>query len=238
MMDRVVLPVILGSLLLCGIAPFPCRAQFEGVVESKNLTRDETGRLLEFVMTMWIKKDMVKVTNSAIGPTPGSTMIYRNDRRSIWILNDDGKTYYAIPNETPAGESYPPPAGAKTETYVIKRTRKTRRILGYPAEQVIITQAGQKTEIWGTAKLRNLSVALSSTLGGRQSEPGDGWAGELAKMGIFPLMSSTSIYGKVAESQEVTRIEERILPQEIFEVPATYKEQRPDKMLRSLQQPK
>jgi hypothetical protein len=230
-------PVVLAScVLLVLLAAFPCRGQFEGVVETKNLTRDETGQPREYLMTLWIKNDMVKVTNSAIGSTPGTTMIYRNDRRVAWILNDENETYYAIPhemaNEEPGTEQTKPDA----VKYSLKRTRKARRILGYPAEQILITQKGQKTEIWGTKKLRNLSMALSNTLGDRESGPGGGWVREIAKMGFYPLRSSTIIRGRVAESQEVTKIERRVLPPELFEVPPTYKEQRADPMLRGLKE--
>jgi len=230
-------PVFLVSyVLLVLLAAFPCRGQFEGVVETKNLTRDEMGRPHEYVMTLWIKKDMVKVINSAIGSTPGTTMIYRNDMRIAWILNDESNTYYAIPHEITNQESGPERTNPVAPKYSLKRTRKVRRILGYPAEQIVITQKGQRTVVWGTKKLRNLSIALSKTLGDRESGNGTGWTGEITKMGLYPLASSTVIRGKVAESQEVTKIELRALPPELFEVPPTYKEQQADPMLRGLKE--
>ena len=226
--------VYLGGALLLSV--IVSHAQFEGVVETKNLTRDEMGKPNEFVMTMWIKKDMVKVTNSAIGSAPGTTMIYRNDKKAMWILNDESKTYYSIPQETSGREPRPPQTNPAVGKLGIKRTRKVRRILGYPAEQILVTRDGQRTEIWGTKKLRDLSVTLSNALGDRQSGAGDGLTGEITKMGLFPLTSSTVIRGKVAESQEVTKIEPRTLTPEVFEVPPTYMEERVDPMLRGLKE--
>lgn len=230
-------PVFLVSFaFLVLFAAFPSRGQFEGVVETKNLTRDEMGRPHEYVMTLWIKKDMVKVINSAIGSTPGTTMIYRNDMRVAWILNDESKTYYAIPHEITKEESGSERTKPLAPKYSLKRTRKVRRILSYPAEQIVITQKEQRTVVWGTKKLKNLSIALSKTLGDRESGNGAGWTGEITRMGLYPLASSTVIHGKVVESQEVTKIESRALLPELFEVPAAYKEQLADPMLRGLKE--
>src|SRR5512142_1154309 len=85
------------ALLACGLTAVSLSfAQFEGIVESKNLTTDETGAFRQFTLTMWIKKDRIRVQTSAFGSTPASTMIYRGDRLVTWMLNDDDQTYFEI----------------------------------------------------------------------------------------------------------------------------------------------
>jgi len=89
------LPMI-RILVLLFLACGTLRAQFEGVIESRNRTTDELGAEQQYVMTMWIKgrcedHDLCNVT------TPASTMIYRSDLRVIRMLDDDNKTYFEVP---------------------------------------------------------------------------------------------------------------------------------------------
>ncbi len=66
---------------LCLIGGFhPVWGQFEGIVESKNMTVDETGRPQRYTITMWVKADRIRTVSSPSGSMPGSTMIYRKDR--------------------------------------------------------------------------------------------------------------------------------------------------------------
>jgi hypothetical protein len=82
-----------------------------------------------------------------------------------------------------------------------------------------------------------LFTAISRALGqDRTAEAGD-WSGEITKLGFFPLSSVTTVSGKVAESQEVTKIEKKILILDLFQLPPTYKRQSVDQMLQGAEQP-
>ena len=210
--------------------------QFEGIVESKNLTTDETGTAQTFVMSMFIKKDMVKIQNSAIGNSPASTMIYRNDRRVVWMLNEEEKSYFEIPQDQKPEEIQPPSGTPGSDTYKIRKTGKTKKILGYACEQMFIKREDEETEIWGTKSLGHLFNAITAALGQEHTEAADDWTNEIMKMGFFPLKATTKIEGKVAESQEVTRIEKRILPPDLFELPAGYKKQSVGEMMEGMDQ--
>jgi len=209
--------------------------QFEGIVETTNLTRDDMGKPQEFVMTMWIKKDMVKVTHSALGSSFGSTMVYRTDRHERWILNEENKTYFSISQDSVEISAGVPDQQQRADPHTVKRTGKTRKILGYPAEQVLVRQNDVTTEIWGTKKLRDLARTISRAFGVQASQDDGGWTQELMKMGLFPLMSTTRLNGKVAESQTVTKIESRVLPEELFSVPAGYRRETAREMIRRLE---
>ena len=92
MILRAALGVILAMLMLGSVPP----VEFEGVVESRNTTVDELGKQQQFVMTIWVKKGMLKIHNTAVGSTPAYTVIYRSDRKTIWTLNDDEQTYFEV----------------------------------------------------------------------------------------------------------------------------------------------
>jgi hypothetical protein len=196
-------------------------AQFEGVIQSRNMTTDETGAEQQYVMTMWIKGAMAKITNTAIGTTPASTMIYRSDQRVIRILNDENKTYFEIPQGKSQGEA----GNEGNEPAAVKKTGKTKKVLGYLCQQFMISQGEMETEIWGTKDLKGLSGALARALGEERAGQGATWNDELTKLGIYPLQANTRIEGKVVESQEVVRIEKQTLAEDLFSLPAGYKRQ-------------
>ena len=208
----------------------PLFAQFEGVVESKNVTTDETGLHQEFTMTMQVKGVMARITTSAVGTTPSVTMICRSDLRTIWMINDEERSYFEIPQTDGAEDLIIP--GGKEDRPVVRKTGRTRRILSYPCEQYLFRRSEAETEIWGTKKLGGLVQSLAKALGQEQIGKTGDWTDELTKIGVFPLSASTRVEGEIVESQEVTRIEKRALPPELFAVPPGYKKQSVGEMLK------
>lgn len=235
-MNSSVFRLVMLSVILLSLASGRGYAQFEGIIESKNLTTDEMGAKQQFVMTMWIKKDMVKIENSAVGSTPATTMVYRKDKQVVWILNDDDKTYFAIPREEKSERPRPPRRPEEGGGYVVTRTGKTRTLLGYPSQQILIVRDEQRTELWGTRKLGDLFQSISRALGEDRTAEADDWTAEIMKLGFFPLSSTTTVRGKLAESQEVTKIEKKILSPDLFQLPSTYKKQSIDQMLEGAEQ--
>lgn len=211
-------------LVLCLLAVTPALAQFEGVVESKNLTTDEMGTTLQYPMTMWVKEEMVKITIPAFGDNPGTTMIYRRDRKVMWTLLDSEKSYFEmlLNADRELGSEEPPENKPRP---ALKRTKKTRTILGYPCDQFVVKEEDVETEFWGTKKLGPLASTINRVFAGSTEEGGKGWEDELTKMGYFPLVARTRLEGKIVESSEVTRIERRTLPADLFDVPPGYRKQ-------------
>ncbi len=207
-------------------------AQFEGIVETKNVTMDEMGKAQEFSMTMWIKKDMVKIETSG-GTLPGSTMIYRTDQRKIYMVNDEDKTYFKISQDEKAQEIYG--VGGTSEKYTVKKTGKKKVIAGYPCEQFIINRNNEVTDLWGTKKLGQLVKAISKAMGQEHTNVAEGATNEVMKMGIYPMLSTTKLDGSVIESQEVTRIETKALDAALFNLPAGYKKQKSVEMMNGQQ---
>jgi hypothetical protein len=211
-------------LILCGAitSAFP-QSDFEGIIESKNITLDERGKPQEFTMTMFIKQNMVRIQTSAIGSTPSSVMIYRGDKKIVWMVNDGEKSYFEIAQDQQAAQIYSP-SGAVTKP-TMKLTGKTKQILGFECEGIRVTTGETQTEIWATKSLGNVYKTISHVLGGEAGGLGDGWEEKVMGMGFFPLSAATKMEGKVFESQEVTKIEKKALPPSMFELPAGYKKE-------------
>lgn len=212
--------VILWSAVVFASRAF---AQFEGIVESQNTTTDELGRPQSFVMTMWIKNDMVRIETKGAS-TPNSIMIYRTDLKKIWVLSEDERSYYEISRNYQEADVNPP--GSTDGSYSIKRTGKKKTIAGYECEQFIIKRENEETEIWGTKKLSHLVSTLSKALGADATNGAEGAITEVMKRGIYPLRSVTRVEGQLIESQEVTRIEPKALNTDLFSLPAGFKKQK------------
>jgi hypothetical protein len=209
--------ILVAALLLLAA---PSHAQFEGIIETANVSTDEYGKALSFTMTMWIAPGGVRIAIPATGAAPGVTIIGRTDRAVRWVLNDADKTYFELPIETPPDDERPPavPAG-------FERTGKKKKILGYHAEQLLLKNGTLTTEIWATAELRPLVDALDKALGGGDVEGGGPWSGELTRAGLFPLRALTREGKEVLESSDVTKISRVRIDPALLELPEEYKRQ-------------
>jgi hypothetical protein len=236
--SKKVLPKWLFSFLLFAGMQGTAIAQFEGVIESNNLTSDETGEPLTSVMTVWVKKDRARIQTRYAENTPGATMIYRNDRNALWILNDEEKSYFEIGHKREEHGVRPKGGKASGEPMRLKRTGKSKTILGYPCEQIIQSGDDQTTEIWATAKLGDVGSALENVVGEDSGGDGEEVSDELRSLGLFPLSSVTRIEGAVVESQEITKIERTILSNALFELPPGYTKQTMDSMIEQMQKRK
>jgi len=212
-------------LFFVTLMPLTGAAQFEGIIQSKNLSVDDLGVAHEYKMTIWVKKDFVRVTVPKIGVTPGSTVIYRTDSKISWVLNDDDRTFFEVALASLRGsEEEVRPDPNAMESPKVDLTKKKRKILGYDCEQVVITRGETVTEIWGAKRLEDLARVLHESL-----EPGHQGSMEddtIAKMGLFPLVSVLRYEGRILESQEVTKIERATLASELFQIPEGYKKQK------------
>jgi hypothetical protein len=216
----------LHSVIITALLHTAALAQFEGVVESRNLTIDERGVEQRYVMTMWVRKDMVRVQIPPVGDMPGSTVIHRSDRKLSWVLNDLEKSYFEVSLLPEVQQRATVPDMDSADRPVFVRTKKTRKVLGYQCEQVIVKRGDSETEIWGAKGLTALTAVLEGTLA-QDTRSGEGYEEKMiARMKIFPVISTTRYDGKIIESQEITRIEMKPVGAELFVVPAGYVKQK------------
>jgi hypothetical protein len=197
--------------------------QFEGIVQSTNYTVDDYGVGQRFDMTIWVRHDMIRVNIPSVGGIPGSIVIYRHDRKVSWVINEVEKTYFEVPLADQLMVQKQADQNADKST--VDRTKKTRKLLGYQCEQIILKRGESETEIWGAKGLSDLTARMDSLLGD-SGERGVGTETEVMRqLQLFPLVSITRSNGKVVDSQEVTRIERRPLDLSLFVIPPEFKKQ-------------
>jgi hypothetical protein len=214
----------MSSLLpiLLAVSSMIAQSPFEGMVESKNTTTDELGALQQFTMTIWVREGRVRISMSAFGSDPGTTILYYRDRGLTLMLDDQERTYFEIrqSSKSPGDQRLEAPSQSN-----IRRTGKARKILGYPCDQLIARDGDAQTEYWATKGLSSLAETIASALGGDGNEAGAGVKDELAAMGYFPLIARTKLEGNIIESTEVTKIQKHRFADSLFELPAGYKKQ-------------
>lgn len=196
-------------------------SQFEGTITSVNRSMDDAGAQQTYQMTIHVKKSMVRVEVPSIAGMPASTAIYRRDRKITWMLDAASRTYFEI--RTPQAGAREDGMVGKNEIPAVQRTKKTKKVLGFTCEQVIVTRNDVRTEVWGARGLEDLAAVLADVLGEGQGPASDD---VIAALGLFPLLSTTTYEGRELESQEVTRIERKVLDPALFEIPAGYTKQK------------
>lgn len=215
---------LLFAVSLILVLAWPARAQFEGLVESQNITTDDEGKPLKFTITMWIKNDRMRVETGQIGTTPPSTMIYRADLKIVWMLNDEDHTYFEI-LQSPTSVAGDTDAKLTSNPSSLVRTKRKKNILGYPCELYIVRDGDQATELWGTRALPGLMMTTTRVLGEENEKDTPAWTEELRQLGVFTLSARTKISGKVVEAQDISKIEAQSVDEGKFELPQGYKKQ-------------
>lgn len=211
--------VLVAAVLLL-LAADNAPAQFEGIIETANVSTDEYGRAVTFTMTMWVAPVGVRIGIPATGDNPGVTIIGRTDRAVRWVLNEGEKTYFELPVQAALEDEGPAPRAPAFE-----RTGKKKKILGYSAEQLVLKEGSVRTEIWATRELRPLVETLDRALGGGEMEGGSAWSNELTGLGLFPLRALTRDGKDVLESSDVTRIRRVHVDPALLDLPAGYTRQ-------------
>jgi hypothetical protein len=196
-------------------------SQFEGTILSTNRTVDDAGAAQVYQMAIHVKKSMIRVEVPSMAGMPASTAIYRRDRKVTWMLDEGSRTYF----EMHRANSAPDQQGGreKPEAPTVQRTKKTKKLLGYTCEQVIVIRDDVRTEVWGARGLEDLATVLTETLEDGQSGSSDD---VIAAIGLFPLLSTTTYEGRLVDSQEVTKIERKQLDPALFEIPSGFTKQK------------
>jgi len=205
-------------------------AQFEGIMDMK-VTGADVGKDDNILYTMTIKKNLMatEVKNPTDANGAGK-FIFRGDKQVVWILNDKEKSYFEISlKDETKSEKRKKESKAEEFAAKVKKTGNKETILGYLCEEIIIEGEDEITHIWGTQKLGDLYGTMMKSFSemGMQ-EGGDrsrGWDDEIAKLAMFPLKVVSKENNKVVLTQEVTNIQQKSIPETVFDVPKGYKKQ-------------
>lgn len=217
-------------------------AQFEGVMDMK-VTGAGEGKDESMMYTMAIKKNLMstEIKNRDATEEAGK-FIFRGDRQVIWILNDQEKSYLEISlKDDGKSEKNKKERKDREHPAKVKKTGNKVTILGYVCEEVVIEGEEEVTHIWGTPKLGDLYGTMMKSFAemAGPEEESPGWDDEIAKLGMFPLKVISKEDDKIIMTQEVTKIEQKKIPESAFDVPKDYKKQSFDfdiqKMMEQLQ---
>ncbi len=168
-------------------------------------------------MTYEVKGDKMRFDRPA-GPEPGYVIIDGSKATSV----DDAKKIAIVMDMSSA----PMPAtAAPVKKPTIEKTGKTETVAGYSCEDWKVTEDnGSKTDAC-VAK----GIAFPSM--GRAKD----WTAELLAEKYFPLKAVTSdSTGKEKSRMEVTKIEKKSLDDSRFQVPAGYKVENMEDMMKAM----
>jgi hypothetical protein len=196
---------------------------FEGKV-TLTMTGDR-GKPMDMHYSM--KGDRVRTDIDAEGHE--MSMIMDLPKLEMIILMAEQKMYMVRPLPKPDQQSMEK-HDSKAANIDINRTGKTETILGYKADQLLITDkdTGNVTELWVAPDLGNfmgLGNSGGSPFGGRkQSSSAAKWEEALkGSKGGFPLrVISHDAKGKETFRMEAKKIEPGPLPDSLFAPPAGY----------------
>ena len=145
------------------------------------------------------------------------------------ILFKDGKMYMMIPQQK-MYMVYDNELQKKMEQYKVReksaemekpqKTGETKDILGHTAEKWIIDGPDYSAEVWAAEDLGNF-VMLSSPM---QKNNMPDWYKDIASQNFFPLLIiSKDKSGTVKGRMEVVELQEKSLPDDMFEIPGDYR---------------
>jgi hypothetical protein len=212
---------LLLSLLACADPPsLRAQATFEGMVESRNTTTDELGEQQRYTMKLLVKGEMVRTEISAFGTNPASALIYRPDLRLVWVLNVKEKSFFEIRRTGSGTVGEGKESAGKSQ---VRKTGRSKKILGFPCDQLILRGGGAETEYWGTKQLASLARSIARAFGSDPTEVNRGINDQLAALGYFPMIVRSRLEGRVIEYSEVTKVDRRPLADSLFVLPADYR---------------
>jgi hypothetical protein len=223
----VIASVVVACLQTYGGLP---SGQFEGELALRVTTR-QYGLPNEMLVNLFIKgEDVAFHVQSARQPQKGM-IIYHAEDHLLWIINDEEKTYLELEadSESAALVGNRMDLAGHQGPATVRKTGKTKTILGYKCEEVMVEEDSSIIDLWGNAELASIYGGFMKAFARMQGPGGGaaqgGWQEEMLKLGLFPLQSTRSRHGEVIESQDVTKIDPRALDSAMFRPPSGYARQ-------------
>ncbi len=205
----------LAILLTAWIAPTLVAQSFEGVVEMK--TKSEQGSP---TLTYMMKGGNARIEFES--PRGKGIMLHMGKEEKNYMLMTGMQMYMEIGGGAGAEQA------AEAKKPGIKKTGKTEKILGYDAEQIMVTTEDADHEVWAA---KGIGEFVRFTGMGRRQQQGAQWEGMAEFKGYFPLrIVSKDKEGNEKSSLEVTKIEKKPLDGSLFQIPSDYKKMDPGAM--------
>lgn len=199
---------ILFTTLCIVSMPGSARAQaFEGTVAYKITTEEGT-----IPMTYMVKGNNVRVEMEGRQGMKAVLLIDTKDNKTIMLM-EKMKMYMEMP-------TMPPPNMDESKPEVTK-TGKTRKILGYTCQQILVKEGDKSGEVWVTKELGKFQMFKMG--GPRGQNEDEVWQKLIGEEGGFPLLAITKESGKELSRMEATNVEKKSLDNALFKIPEGYK---------------
>jgi hypothetical protein len=219
---------LLFAALLASIAT-PARADFEGVIEMRITSAGAggaNGKGKTFVSKVGWRSEMEMTSPEmaqALGNKPFRTVMMAKTAApdTVYTLNDAMKTYAVIDAKQMRDQASKFEKGEKP--YTVKRQGKDS-VAGLACEKVLVREQGgtQETQACLAKDLMGGEWARSFQRDGRSA----GWMKALKDAGVegFPvrMVTTDTQHKEFKTTMEVTRLERRVVPKSMFELPAGY----------------
>ncbi len=211
---RAVMPGLLGTMLLAGIA---AAGDFEGI-----LVLNETSEGTTVRQQWFLKGDTLRFEETGPDAEKGA-MIFDARKKVMYSIQHDEKVYLEISTAAP-GKAAPD----VVDDIVVAKTGKRDKVAGYPCE-IYHTKNNSDGSTSELCIARGIGIAamsgmMSAQAGGASLLPG--WMREMFKDGGFPIKGvDRNSQGKEEARWEAVTIEKKHLDDKLFLPPADYKKQ-------------
>lgn len=186
---------------------------FEGVIEFKKQTGPDVVNYLYYV-----KGDKVRIDEFTPGTrTVSGSFIVDTKTGSMIFLSPDRKLWGTRVQKGAAAA----PAGAVAST-----TKATKTLFGYKCSEQVVTHAADSTQIsyWIAPGKFNFFLPMLKLLN-RQENFSTYYFALTVKEGAMPLLAvEKDLNGNEKSRLEVTRLEQKVLTEGLFEIPKDYTE--------------
>lgn len=199
--------VLVVSAVILGITSDLRAQSFEGTIEFTATT--ERGPIS---MNYMMKGDNVRFESEGRPGMKAVILVNVKDNKTVMVM-DQMKAYMEFDVPHTQGTEKPKPD--------IKKTGKSKKILGYACEQYLIKDGTRETDVWVTKALGKFQLFR---MGGRQQQAeAEAWQEAVKNESAFPLFAVTREGDKEVSRMEATKIEKKSLDDSLFKIPEGYK---------------
>lgn len=168
-----------------------------------------------------------------------TSAVLRSDRRKLYLIDHEDKTYSALDLPVDLARMTPAPQrplldqliAATRVSVALAETAETRKVGGYDARRFNVSVSGPNGKIfdstfWVSAGVPGFEAAnrVSATLASLSPGSAD-WAGKLERLPGFPVLQETTLElegTKVKSKEELVSVETRNPPAGSYEIPQGY----------------
>lgn len=194
--------------LLTAFALTAASAQtFEGVI-AFSVTGPQESRTMQY----YTKGETVRIEFEQM---PGMTMavVANSKTGAAFVLMTENKMYMEMNLK-----DMPAPEGSQKDID-FRKTGKTRNIVGYPCEQVMMKQDNAEVEMWVT---KGLGTFISNFNTGPKSPAMKKIESELTSKGYFPLLMISKSAGQGEFRMEALSVTKKQLSKNLFVIPGDF----------------